>query len=191
MIRPILEWLGGTPWSIALLESLYAWPLLESTHVLSLTLFVGTTAMMDLRLLGLGFRTVPASEFTRRMLPWTRVGFVIMIATGLLLFYADPIRYYHNLFFRIKFFLLLLAGGNVWFFHSRVHQGISKWDVATVPPRPARVAAGVSLFAWAAVIVTGRLIAYNWFDCEIQPQPAFVNWAAGCAEIADVAGDVS
>jgi hypothetical protein len=26
----------------------------------------------------------------------------------------------------------------------------------------------------------GRMIAYNWFDCDRQPQPAFVNWAAGC-----------
>jgi hypothetical protein len=24
------------------------------------------------------------------------------------------------------------------------------------------------------------MIAYNWFDCDIQPQPAFINWAAGC-----------
>ena len=30
------------------------------------------------------------------------------------------------------------------------------------------------------IIVAGRMIAYNWFDCDIQPQPAFVNWAAGC-----------
>jgi hypothetical protein len=38
----------------------------------------------------------------------------------------------------------------------------------------------VSLLAWAIVIVAGRLIAYNWFDCDIQPQPRFINWAAGC-----------
>jgi hypothetical protein len=30
------------------------------------------------------------------------------------------------------------------------------------------------------VIVAGRLIAYNWFDCDIQPQPDWVNWLAGC-----------
>jgi hypothetical protein len=29
-------------------------------------------------------------------------------------------------------------------------------------------------------VISGRLIAYNWFDCDIQPQPAFVNWASGC-----------
>jgi hypothetical protein len=49
-----------------------------------------------------------------------------------------------------------------------------------VTPRGARVAAAVSLTLWAGIIVAGRMIAYNWFDCDIQPQPAFVNWAAGC-----------
>jgi hypothetical protein len=24
------------------------------------------------------------------------------------------------------------------------------------------------------------MIAYNWFDCDIQPQSDFINWAAGC-----------
>ena len=32
----------------------------------------------------------------------------------------------------------------------------------------------------AVVIVAGRFIAYNWFDCDIQPQSDFVNWFAGC-----------
>lgn len=180
MLREFLEWLESTPWSIALLESLYVWPLLESTHVLTLALFVGTTVMMDLRLLGIAFKGVPASDFTARLLPWTRVGFVIMVITGVLLFYASPIRYYHNFFFRIKMLALLIAGQNVWLFHSRIHKQIDKWDLNPVPPRAARVAAAVSLSMWAVVIVTGRLVAYNWFECDLQPQPAFINWAADC-----------
>jgi hypothetical protein len=179
-MRSFLEWLGSTPWSIALLESLYVWPLLESTHVLSLGLFVGTTAMMDLRLLGLAFRGVPASDFTHRMLPWTRLGFAIMLLTGLVLFYASPVRYYHNLFFRVKLAVLILAGINAWFFHARVHRRVNEWDVERSPPRAARLAAAVSLIAWTLVVVSGRMIAYNWFDCDIQPQSGFVNWAADC-----------
>ena len=42
------------------------------------------------------------------------------------------------------------------------------------------MAGGASLLAWAIVIVMGRMIAYNWFDCDRQPQTDFVNWAAGC-----------
>ena len=46
---------------------------------------------------------------TTRMLPWTVAGFVVMIVTGLLLFYAIPVRTYHSLWFRIKVILLVVS----------------------------------------------------------------------------------
>ena len=181
MIERFLAWLGDTPWSVALLESLYVWPLVESTHVLALGLFVSTTVMMDLRLVGLGFRSVPVRAFTGRLLPWTHLGFAIMTATGLLLFYSQPLRYYHNVFFRVKVVVLILAGINAFIFHRGAHRRAAEWGDDALPPRGARVAGTVSLAAWTFVVVTGRLIAYNWFDCDLQPQPGWVNWAAGCA----------
>lgn len=180
MIRDVLEWLGSTPWSVALLESYYVWPLVESTHVLALALFVGTALMMDLRLVGVAFRDVPASSFIDRLLPWTRMGFGIMVVTGLLLFYSSPLRYYHNLFFRVKCVMLVIAGLNVWLFHARTLKSIDSWDDAWTPPRAARVAGIVSIAMWTGVVFSGRLIAYNWFDCDIQPQPGWVNWVAQC-----------
>ncbi len=175
-----MQWLAEQPASIALRESLFVWPLVESTHVLTLALFVGSTAMMDLRLLGVSFGGVPVSAFTARLLPWTRAGFALMAVTGLLLFYATPVRNYQNVFFRIKVILLVAAGLNVWLFHSRIHRRVADWDLDIPPPRAARIAAVVSLTAWAGVVVAGRMMAYNWFDCDIQPQSAFINWAAGC-----------
>ena len=130
---------------------------------------------------GLAFRDVPVTSLTNRLLPWTRFGFAVMVATGLLLFYATPLTYYHSLFFRIKVVLLVIAGVNVFVFHARTHRSVHTWDGATQLPRGARAAAIVSLVAWAGVIVSGRLIAYNWFECDLQPQPAFVNWVESCA----------
>jgi hypothetical protein len=175
-----MQWMAEQPWSIGLRESLFVWPMLESAHVLVLMLFVGTAAMLDLRLLGLTFRTVPASEFTGRLLPWTRASFALMAITGLLLFYASPVRYYQNIFFRVKVVLLVAAGLNIWWFHSRVHQRVQTWNLTLPTPRAARVAAVLSLVAWTGVVVTGRMVAYNWFDCDLQPQSSLVNWAAGC-----------
>ena len=158
------------------MESLYVWPLLESTHVLSLGLFVGTAVMNDLRLLGWTMREVPVSEVTGRLLPWTRIGFAVMLTTGLLLFYSSPVRYYHNIFFRFKVLLLIVAGLNAFVFHRGIHRRVAEWDNDTKLPRAARVAGAVS----ALIVVSGRLIAYNWFDCDIQPQSNLINWAAGC-----------
>jgi hypothetical protein len=180
MVAGFLEWLGQTRWSVALIESTHAWPVVESTHVLLVALFVGTVAMMDLRLLGVGFGSVPASDFTRRLLPWSRFAFVLMVLSGLLLFYSAPVRYYYNIFFRIKFLVMALAGVNLWVFHARMHRRIDEWDHANAPPGPVRLVGALSLASWAGVAVAGRLIAYNWFDCALQPQPAWVNWLAGC-----------
>ena len=180
MILSFLEWLASTSWSIQLLESLYGWPLLESAHVLSLGLFVGTAVINDLRLLGWTMNSVPVSEVTGRLLPWTRIGFVVMVATGVLLFYSNPVDYYHNIFFRLKVVLLSVAGLNAFVFHRGIHRRVAEWDLDAVLPREARMAGAVSLVCWALIVVTGRMIAYNWFDCDIQPQPGFVNWAAGC-----------
>ena len=47
---------------------------------------------MDLRLLGVAFKKIPVSEFTGRMLPWTRGAFALMVITGVLLFYSNPDR---------------------------------------------------------------------------------------------------
>lgn len=174
------EWLASTEWSIALHESLYVYPLVETTHVLSLLLFVGTASVVDLRLLGVLFRDVPVSEVTARILPWTVAGFVVAATTGALLFYAIPVRTYQSVFFRVKVVMLLVAAINIALFHGHAARAAPAWDRLARPPRRVRLAGAISLFAWATVIVMGRMIAYNWFDCDRQPQPALVNWLAGC-----------
>ena len=173
------QWLATTSGSIALHESIYMYPLIESVHVLTLCLFVGFAATLDLRLMGIVFRRVPVSEVARRLLPWMGAGFVIMVATGVLLFYAIPIRSWHNIFFRFKLVMLVLAGLNAWVFHAGIWRRVARWDLDPITPKAARTAGALSLVLWAAIIVSGRMIAYNWFDCEKSPPPV-IGWAAGC-----------
>jgi len=96
------------------------------------------------------------------------------------IFYSNPLRYYHNMFFRFKMILLVIAGINIWLFHSRIHKKVAEWDMDPSPPRAAKVAGIVSFISWTLIVISGRLIAYNWYDCDLQPQPAFVNWVSGC-----------
>jgi hypothetical protein len=156
------------------------YPLVESLHVLTLCLFVGMSVMLDLRLLGLTLRGVAVSEVTDRLLPWMTAGFVVMIATGAMLFYAIPVRSYQSVFFRLKMMTLIAAGLNAWVFHATVHRRVATWDLDRVAPTRARFAGAASLFLWAVIVVSGRLIAYNWFDCDKQPQPHIINVTAGC-----------
>jgi len=179
MVRGAVEWLAGTGWSTALHESQYAYALIESLHVWTLCLFVGFAVLLDLRLIGVMFRHVPVSHMTQRLLPWTKAGFAVMAISGALLFYAIPLRTYLNVFFRVKAVLLIVAGLNVFVFHRGVYRTVSEWDLAASPPRAARLAGAASLALWVAIVFSGRLIAYNWFDCG-KPQPALVSAVAGC-----------
>jgi len=43
-----------------------------------------------------------------------------------------------------------------------------------------KFAGAASLVLWAAIIVAGRMIAYDWFDCD-KPQARIVALAAGCS----------
>jgi hypothetical protein len=156
------------------------YPLIESIHVWALAVFVGFAAALDVRLLGWSMRRIPVSDVARRLLPWMAAGFVVMVATGVLLFYAIPIRSYHSVWFRLKIILLILAGVNAWVFHANIWRRVADWDRDPVTPKGARVAGAASLVLWACIIFSGRMIAYNWFDCDRQPQPAFINVVAGC-----------
>jgi len=179
-LLPFCEWLAGTSGSTALRESILIYPLIESTHVLTLCLFLGTAVILDLRLLGLTMVRVPMSEMARRLGPWVIAGFVVMVTTGMLLFYALPVRSYQSIFFRIKVAALVLAGLNAFVYHATIERRLTEWDREPVPPRAARRAGARSLVLWAIVVFAGRMIAYNWFDCDKQPQPPIVNALAGC-----------
>jgi hypothetical protein len=166
MLLSLCEWLASTPWSIALHESHYAYLGLLAIHVLTLTVFVGTIAMIDLRLLGVTMVRVPVSDVMARLLPWSAAGFLVMLASGALLFYAAPVLGYYNVFFRFKMVALVLATINAWTFHRRLYRRVAAWDRDPVPPPMARLAGGMSLILWATIITAGRMMPYQiyWFD---------------------------
>lgn len=179
-LLPFCEWLASTSGSIALHESLFMYPIIESIHVLTLCLFVGMTLMLDLRLTGLAFRRITVDDILHRLQPLMFVGFAIMVASGVLLFYAIPVRSYQNIFFRLKMIFFVLAGLNAWLFHSGMFTSVREWGSREEPPSRARLAGFASIVLWAGIIITGRMIAYNWFDCD-KPQPRWVQVATGCS----------
>ena len=159
------EWLASTSGSVALHESRYMFLVVLTVHVLTLTVFAGTAVMIDLRFLGVMMTRVPTSEVVARLLPWTAGGFVVMVVSGALLFYAAPLVRYENYFFRFKMGAILLALVNAWVFHATVYRRVAEWDRDPVPPRQVKLAGGLSLVLWAVIITAGRMMAYQdyWF----------------------------
>src|SRR5579863_5549608 len=155
-----LQWLHDTPFSIAMRDSLWAEPVVETIHVLTLTLFLGFAVLLDLRLLGVALRRRPVSEVLRQLNPWLIVGFAVMVISGVLLFCGDPVSFYSTTFFKVKMIMLVLAGVNVLIFNATIGRKTAEWDLAPKTPRAAKIAAVVSLVLWVAIVAAGRGIAY-------------------------------
>ena len=134
-------------------ESPYSFPILECIHIVTFAFSVGTIALVDFRLLGLWMRHQTPAELLEDTWPWTLVGIVVMIFSGLLLFSSDPDMYYLNLAFVFKMICLALAI----LFNYTIHR---KTAAAKIPPPNAKLVACTSLALWGAVIFGGIFIAF-------------------------------
>jgi hypothetical protein len=156
----ICQWLSHTSIATAIRESDFIFPLIETVHVLAITLLVGTVAAVDLRLLGVTLKGEKVSTVAQQVLPLTWAGFAVMMISGMLLFMAEAAKSYGNIAFRVKVVLLILAGLNPLIFHSTIFRSVRTWDDASVVPGRARAAAVASLTLWSGIIIAGRAIAY-------------------------------
>jgi uncharacterized membrane protein len=160
-ISSMLEWLQTTSVAVQIRDSLYAFPLLESVHVIGLALVFGTIAILDLRLLGVASTNRAVSRILADVLTWTWVAFVVTAVTGGLMFMTNAVVYFNNTFFRAKMILLVLAGVNMLVFELTARKTMAEWDTDRSAPPIGRVVATLSLLIWVGVIVTGRVIGFT------------------------------
>lgn len=155
----MLTWLEHS-WLAALVnDSGWMFPTLEALHFIGLILLLGSLIVVDLRLMGVG-EEAPLDAVIR-FIPWSMVGFVINLVTGVLFFASDPKTYYFNTAFRLKMLAVVLAGLNLIWFKRSVHLLILAGANGRVElPSSAAVIGGASLLLWISVIVFGRLIPY-------------------------------
>jgi hypothetical protein len=158
-ILSILEWIESTDLSTAIREGALPYPILGGFHLLGIALFGGMVLVTDLRLLGWAMQRRPVSDIVQQLRPWKWVGFAVVVASGLLLAWAEPQKLYRSPSFWIKMALLLLVGVHALVFRAGVYRNVAKLDEAVTVQ--AKLAAALSLFLWAGLIVSGRLIAYD------------------------------
>jgi hypothetical protein len=155
---PLLE---QAPFAVAVRQSSWMFPTLESIHVLSVVLVVGTISIVDLRLLGLPTREKAVRRITQEVLPYTWGFFVLALVTGFLMFASSATTYAADLPFQLKMALMLLAGLNMAAFHLLPYRTVHLWDVLVHPPVGAKVMAAMSLGLWVGIVVFGRWIGFT------------------------------
>ncbi len=153
-----LFWLENSILAEAIRQWVWAYPLIETLHILSITLLVGSVAMFDLRLLGVS-RHVMITDMAGHLLPWAYASFGVVILSGFLLFATDAAAIALNPAFRLKLVLILGAGLNAITFHW-IYPSVHQWNRGVKPPKRVRAIAIISIILWIAVITCGSLIAY-------------------------------
>ena len=159
-ILELCTWLEESPLGLAITESEWLFPTIETLHVLALALVIGSIAMLDLRLLGVSNRDRGVIQLAEDTLPWTWSAFVVAAITGVLMFVSAATSYYDNVPFRIKLVLLALAGLNMAIFHFTAYRAAHDWNFTFPTPQAARIAASLSLLFWVGVVVAGRWIGF-------------------------------
>lgn len=162
MIVPeFLTWLENTHVATAIRVSTWLFPTVETIHVLSIVIVVGSITMLDLRLLGLASRDRSVSELHREIIPWTWASFACAVIAGSLLFSSAATKYYANTPFRLKMMFLLLIGVNTLVFELGTFRNVKSWDHEKRTPLGARLAGGISIVFWICVVACGRWIGFT------------------------------
>jgi hypothetical protein len=164
MMQPLADLVSSLE-SSGLAESIreneLLFPVIESVHVLAICLVVGSILVVDLRLLGVASARWSVGSVTRAILPLTWSAFAIAVLSGGLMFISNAAKYLGNGLFIAKMILIGIAGLNMLLFHFVGARDLPKWDSAARPPLPARLAGGLSLLLWVAVVACGRWIGFT------------------------------
>src|SRR6185436_6726824 len=106
---PFIEWCASTSIGQAISSSTWAFAVIESVHLLALSVIGGAVLIVDLRLLGFGLRKQPIADVARDARPWLIGSLIVMLVTGVGLFLSEPMKCYHSTAFAVKMTSLALA----------------------------------------------------------------------------------
>jgi hypothetical protein len=176
-VAAVLKTLEDSGLAARIRDSVFLFPMIESTHVIGLSLVFGTIGIIDLRLLGIASAQRSFQRMASDILKWTWGAFALTTLTGVLMFITNASVYYHNFFFRTKMLLLLLSGINMLVFELTAGRTIHGWDSAPSAPRTGKAVAALSLAIWIGIICMGRLIGFTTSRAAAAPPtPAGVNF---------------
>jgi hypothetical protein len=156
-LLPFIEWTASSSLSHTISNSTWMFAVIESIHLLALSVIGGAVLVVDLRLLGFGLRTRPLEEVARDAQPWFIASWTVMIVTGLLLFASEPQKLYYSTPFAIKMTCLMLAT----IFALTVRRKVTLAGEGRVSPIWMKLVALVSLALWFGVGAGGRWIGFS------------------------------
>jgi hypothetical protein len=156
-VLPLFQWIEESGLGRGVRESVWAFAVIESTHLLALTVMGGTVLLVDLRLLNLGLRQRSVSELARATQPLMSGALVVLVMSGAALFASEGVKCYYSTPFWIKMTALLVATIYTYTIRRRVamaHDGQTGGGTRTL-------VALVSVALGFTVAASGRWIGFS------------------------------
>ena len=148
------RWCNGSFFGHAIRDSVGSFPVIEIFHIVALAMLGATVIILNMRLLGIGFRGDPVAALARDLRPWMVGSLVVMLISGFLLFSTEAVKMYGNWAFQLKMLFLLLAV----LFTFTVHRRATSRDDISASLRWTAVI--VSLLLWLGVGLGERALGY-------------------------------
>lgn len=157
MLLPFFQWCEASWLGQTIPSSAWLFPAIESVHLLALSVIGGAVLVVDMRLLGLGLRSRPVAELARDAQPWLIGSLIMMIATGVPLFFSEAIKCYYSDAFWVKMPALALSI----LFAFTVRRMVTRAAEGRYAPISRMAVGAISLMLWSTVGMAGRWIGFS------------------------------
>lgn len=139
---------------MAVRDTIWAFPFIETFHLLALAALLGSVLLINLRVFGMGMRQFSVPQLARMLEPWILVSIPVMLVSGILMAMSEPIKCYESYSFPIKMLFLGIAI----VYHFTVQRKLRISEEA--PPIRGKLGATLCISLWAVVSIAGRGIPY-------------------------------
>ena len=142
---PFFEWCGRTWLGTTVRDTVWAFPVIETFHLLALAILLGTVLIVNLAAFGVGTRGSSRPVTARELEPWMLTSLCVLILSGIPMAMSESMKCYESYSFPIKMILLVLAV--VWYFTVQRRTG-------------GKFSACISILLWAGIGIAGKGIPY-------------------------------
>ena len=125
------------------------YPVALWVHFVGLSMWLGTSLAVDLRLMGVGARRQTAAELSTGLFTWNWIGFSVAFLGGFLLLSAEATTYVTNIGFRLKL-AVLTPLALIW--HVVVQKKTPAWAQTEQTPAIGQWAGLIECALWISVV---------------------------------------
>jgi hypothetical protein len=126
-------------------------PAFEFVHLIGIVLLFGSLFVVNLRLFGLVLRTQPVAQVAGDVAGFQKLGLLLMVLSGPVMFVASAVKMYNTESFWWKMGFLALA----LLYQFTLHASIVRREDANIPRTTALLTAAASFALWFSVLLNG------------------------------------